>query len=607
MAEDTKNTIITFSIIGIIPVVWIALLLAPYLNDGLVGIINNISKITENPFNIILCENSLKTVFFFLLAYGLGIGVYLSTRKNYRKTEEHGSAKWGSAKKVNKKYKDNTDIYKNKVLTQNVCIGLDGRKHRRNLNTLVCGGSGAGKTRFYCKINLMQCNTSFVVLDPKGEMLRDTGKLLEKNGYVVKVLDLINMEKSHCYNPFVYLKNDNDVQKLVTNLFKSTTPKGSQSNDPFWDTAASMLLLSLVFYLKYEAPEDEQNFTMVMEMLRAGEVKEDDDMYLSPLDILFDRLETKDPEHIAVKYYRDYHSGSAKTLKSIQITLASRLEKFNLQSLSALTITDELELSTLGEKKTALFALIPDNDTSFNFIVSILYTQLFQQLFYTADHKYKGRLPVHVHFVMDEFANVSLPDDFDKILSVMRSREVSVSIILQNLAQLKALFEKQWESIVGNCDEFLYLGGNEQSTHKYVSELLGKETIDMNTYGKSTGHSGSYSTNYQIGGRELMTPDEVRMLDNKYAILFIRGERPVKDLKYDILKHPNVVYTTDGKEKAYEHGSINNSVASLVVDYNVENYNFKDIEEIAKDYEVIYCEDMDNYLNGKDEENEKGN
>ena len=607
MAEDTKNTIITFSVIGIIPVVWIALLLAPYLNDGLVGIINNISKITENPFNIKLCENSLKTVFFFLLAYGLGIGVYLSTRKNYRKTEEHGSAKWGSAKKVNKKYKDTTDIFKNKVLTQNVCIGLDGRKHRRNLNTLVCGGSGAGKTRFYCKINLMQCNTSFVVLDPKGEMLRDTGKLLEKNGYVVKVLDLINMEKSHCYNPFVYLKNDNDVQKLVTNLFKSTTPKGSQSNDPFWDTAASMLLLSLVFYLKYEAPEDEQNFTMVMEMLRAGEVKEDDDMYLSPLDILFDRLETKDPEHIAVKYYRDYHSGSAKTLKSIQIPLASRLEKFNLQSLSSLTITDELELSTLGEKKTALFALIPDNDTSFNFIVSILYTQLFQQLFYTADHKYKGRLPVHVHFVMDEFANVSLPDDFDKILSVMRSREVSVSIILQNLAQLKALFEKQWESIVGNCDEFLYLGGNEQSTHKYVSELLGKETIDMNTYGKSTGHSGSYSTNYQIGGRELMTPDEVRMLDNKYAILFIRGERPVKDLKYDILKHPNVVYTTDGKEKAYEHGSINNSVASLVVDYNVENYNFKDIEEIAKDYEVIYCEDMDNYLNGKDEENEKGN
>ena len=256
------------------------------------------------------------------------------------------------------------------------------------------------------------------------------------------------MERSFCYNPFVYLKSDNDVQKLVTNLFKSTTPKGSQSNDPFWDTAASMLLLALIFYLKYEAPENEQNFSMVMEMLRAGDVREDDDTYVSPLDVLFNKLETREPNHIAVKYYKDYHSGSAKTLKSIQITLASRLEKFNLESLASLTITDELNLIDLGEKNVALFALIPDNDTSFNFLVSILYTQLFQQLFYIADHKYRGALPKHVHFVMDEFANVSLPDDFDKILSVMRSRNISVSIILQNLAQLKALFEKQWESIV---------------------------------------------------------------------------------------------------------------------------------------------------------------
>lgn len=478
-------------------------------------------------------------------------------------------------------------------------IGLDGRKHRRNLNVLICGGSGAGKTRFYAKPNIMQCNCSFVILDPKGEILRDTGGLLEHKGYEVKVLDLINMDKSHCYNPFVYLKDDNDVQRLVTNLFKSTTPKGSQSNDPFWDTAASMLLLSLIFYLWYEAPEEEQNFTMVMEMLRAGDVKEDDDMYLSPLDLLFEKLENTNPDHIALKYYKDYHSGSAKTLKSIQITLASRLEKFNLRSLSMLTMTDELELSSLGEKKTALFALIPDNDTSFNFIVSILYTQLFQQLFYVADHKYKGSLPIPVHFVMDEFANVSLPDDFDKILSVMRSRQVSVSIILQNLAQLKSLFEKQWESIVGNCDEFLYLGGNEQSTHKYVSELLGKENLDLNTYGKSHGRNGNYSTNYQQTGRELLTPDEVRMLDNKYAILFIRGERPIKDLKYDILKHPNLEYTTDGKAKAYEHGKINNAIATIEVDYNIDNYNFTDIEEIAKDYEIISSEDIESYFKEK--------
>lgn len=401
------------------------------------------------------------------------------------------------------------------------------------------------------------------------------------------------MEKSHCYNPFVYLENDNDIQKLVTNLFKSTTPKGSQSQDPFWDTSASMLLLALIFYLHYEAPEDEQNFPMVMEMLRAGAIENEEENTNTALDRLFWDLEAKNPDHIALKYYYNYHSGAAKTLKSIQITLAARLEKFNLDSLAALTITDELDLRSLGERKTALFALIPDNDTSFNFLVSILYTQLFQQLFYSADHIHKGALPVPVHFLMDEFANVSLPDDFDKILSVMRSRGVSVSIILQNLAQLKTLFEKQWESIVGNCDEFLYLGGNEQSTHKYVSELLGKETIDTNTYGKSTGRSGNYSTNYQISGRELLTPDEVRMLDNQYAILFIRGERPVKDLKYDILKHPNVALTTDGKAKPYLHGvSTMESIGIEVLDINLDEVPETEYKETT--YELLSDEDFEN-------------
>ena len=598
MQEEKRKQQIILFILGIIPVIWLSLIIAPNIDGGLIDIIKKLTKALDNPFRITICENSLKTVLFLLVVYVIAILIYYSSRKNYRRNEEYGSAKWGSAKKICKKYIDKNNN-NSKILTQNVQIGLDGRKHRRNLNVLICGGSGAGKTRFYAKPNIMQCNCSFVILDPKGEILRDTGGLLEHKGYEVKILDLINMDKSHCYNPFVYLKDDNDVQRLVTNLFKSTTPKGSQSNDPFWDTAASMLLLSLIFYLWYEAPEEEQNFTMVMEMLRAGDVKEEDDMYLSPLDLLFEKLENTNPDHIALKYYKDYHSGSAKTLKSIQITLASRLEKFNLRSLSMLTMTDELELSSLGEKKTALFALIPDNDTSFNFIVSILYTQLFQQLFYVADHKYKGSLPIPVHFVMDEFANVSLPDDFDKILSVMRSRQVSVSIILQNLAQLKSLFEKQWESIVGNCDEFLYLGGNEQSTHKYVSELLGKENLDLNTYGKSHGRNGNYSTNYQQTGRELLTPDEVRMLDNKYAILFIRGERPIKDLKYDILKHPNLEYTTDGKAKAYEHGKINNSIATIEVDYNIDNYNFTDIEEIAKDYEIISSEDIKSYFKEK--------
>lgn len=592
-------------VLGLIPTIWLALLIAPSISGGLPQVMKDFPNLMGSPFHISWCDNSSKVILVFIFLYVMGISIYISTKKNYRRREEHGSAKWGNASVVNKKY-EQKPISNNKILTQNVKIGLNGKKHRRNLNVLVCGGSGAGKTRFYCKPNLMQTNTSFVVLDPKGEIVRDEGYLLEKKGYEVRVLDLINMEKSHCYNPFVYLKSDNDVQKLVTNLFKATTPKGSSSNDPFWDTAASMLLLALIFYLKYEAPEDEQNFPMVMELLRAGEVHEDDDTYISPLDVLFNRLESKEPDHIAVKYYRDYHSGSAKTLKSIQITLASRLEKFNLESLASLTATDELDLPSLGEKKVALFALIPDNDTSFNFLVSILYTQLFQQLFFLADHKYGGSLPIPVHFVMDEFANVSLPDDFDKILSVMRSREVSVSIILQNLAQLKALFEKQWESIVGNCDEFLYLGGNEQSTHKYVSELLGKETIDTNTYGKSSGRSGNYSTNYQISGRELMTPDEVRLLDNRYAILFIRGERPIIDFKYDVLKHPNVEFTTDGKEKPYKHGGTENAIASIIFDENVDNYDFTEIEEIANNFEVISSEDIDDYFKGKEEfKNEK--
>ena len=592
MKQDDKQSAVILSVIGILPVVWLALLIAPSVKGGLPEILPKLMTVFNNPFQIELCEDSLKTVLVLLLCYGFGIGIYFSTRRNYRRREEHGSAKWGDARAVNKKYCQ-TPKSENKLMTQNVSIGLNAKKHRRNLNTLVCGGSGAGKTRFYCKPNLMQANTSFVILDPKGEIVRDVGKLLEAKGYEIKVLDLISMEKSHCYNPFVYLRSDNDIQRLVTNLFKSTTPKGSQSNDPFWDTAASMLLLALVFYLHYEAPEDEQNIAIIMEMLRAGAIEDEEEPRPSPLDNLFSELEYENPDHIALKYYHSYHSGSAKTLKSIQITLAARLEKFNLESLASLTSTDELELETLGEKKTALFALIPDNDTSFNFLVSILYTQLFQQLFYSADHIHGGSLPIPVHFLMDEFANVSLPDDFDKILSVMRSRSVSVSIILQNLAQLKALFEKQWESIVGNCDEFLYLGGNEQSTHKYVSELLGKSTIDTNTYGKSEGRSGSYSTNYQISGRELLTPDEVRMLDNRYAILFIRGERPVLDFKYDILKHPNVALTADGKAGVYEHGEVKSDVATIEL-LSFDKYKAPETEVAETNYELLSDEDFEN-------------
>lgn len=591
---------IALYLFGILPVVWLALLIAPPLQDGLSGLIKNGGAVFARPFHIEWCEGSLKTALILLACYGLGLAIYLSSERNYRKREEHGSAKWGTPGTLNNKYANRKEPSKNKILTRKVAIGLDGRKHRRNLNVLVCGGSGAGKTRFYAKPNIMNANTSYVVLDPKGELLRDTGNLLEKKGYDIKVIDLINMEKSHCYNPFVYLRNDNDIQRLVTNIFKNTTPKGSQSQDPFWDQSAMMFLLALVFYLHYEAPENEQNFPMVMEMIRAGEVREDNENYQSPLDILFTRLAQKNPEHIAVKYYQSYHSGSGKTLKSIQITLISRLEKFNLESLASITQYDEMELWSLGEKKTAVFAVIPDNDSSFNFIVGMLYTQLFQQLYYQADVVHGGRLPIHVHFVMDEFANVALPDEFEKLLATMRSREISVSIIVQNLAQLKALFEKQWESIVGNCDEFLYLGGNEQSTHEYVSKLLGKETIDMDTYGHTRGRNGHYTRNMQLGGRELLTPDEVSRVDNRYALLFIRGEQPIQDEKYEVTKHPNAYLTTDGGGEPYRHGEDSRSFATIIY----QKDNIEDAEElgdVSTDSFELLTEDELNDIFSKEE------
>lgn len=606
MKQDkfSKTNLIIYAC-GTLPVAWFGLLVAPYLDGGIVSIVKNLSEVFSHPFHISFCEDSLKTVLIFVLIYALCIGIYLSNERNYRRREEHGSAKWGKPETLRKKYADKR-TFENKILTQNTFIGLDGRQHRRNLNVLVCGGSGAGKTRFYAKPNIMQANTSFIILDPKGEMLRDTGSLLKSKNYEIKILDFINMDKSDCYNPFAYIKDDNDIQRLVTNLFKNTTPKGSQSQDPFWDQTASMLLKALISFLHYEAPPEEQNFSMVLDMIRQGDVSEETEDLISPLDVLFERLERRDPDHIALKYYRSYHKGAAKTLKSIQISLLARLEKFDLNTLASITQTDEMELNTISERKTAVFCVIPESDTSFNFVIGMLYTQLFQQLYYQADFVHGGRLPVHVHFIMDEFSNVALPDDFDKLLATMRSREISVSIIIQNMAQLKALFEKQWESIVGNCDEFLYLGGNELSTHEYVSKLLGKETIDTNSYGQSKGRNGNYSTNYQLSGRELLTPDEVRMLDNKFALLFIRGERPIMDLKYDVLKHSNVALTTDGKAQAYRHGFSDHSVGELFfTEMQGGNAEEPQEEDTNTDYVIYSSEEIEELLREMEDPDEK--
>ena len=583
MRKD-KQVELVFYFVRAVFIAWLSVLVAPCIHEGLFDAIIYLNEAMNSPYSFELCQDTLKCILISESIYSFSYLTYYYNRKNYRRNEEYGSAKWANNKAVNKKYAEK-DYYSNKILSQNVRIGLDGRRHRRNLNTLVIGGSGAGKTRFFGKPNLMQCNTSFVVLDPKGEQLRDVGNLLEKEGYVIKVVDLINMNRSHCYNPFRYIKDDKDVLKLITNLIRNTTPKGSQTNDPFWEKSETALLEALCLYLLHEAPEEEQNFTMVMEMIAAAEVKEDDEEYQSPLDELFERLEIRNPNSLALKQYKIYKQAAGKTAKSILISVGVRLSAFNLESIASLTATDELELDLVGERKTAIFAVIPDNDSTFNFLIGMLYTQLFQMLYYQADIVHGGALPVPVHFLMDEFANVALPDEFDKLLSTMRSRLIFVSIIIQNLAQIKGLYKDSWESIVGNCDTLYYLGGNEQSTHKFMSEYLGKETLDTNTYGKSSGRSGNYSTNYQQAGRELLTPDEVRLLDNDYGLLFIRGERPVFDKKYDILKHPRINETTDGNAKPYLHGKIK---------YSIDDW--QNILLSDREYELLSDEDMDNYF-----------
>ena len=517
-------------------------------------LLDRLTAAMNNPTHITLNEYSLKAVLIFLFLYAMGIGVYFSSRENRRPGIEYGSARWGNVKSVVKRYMDK-DSYKNIILSQNMRLGLNAKKHRRNLNVLVVGGSGAGKTRFYAKPNLMQCNTSFIVADPKGEMLRSIAPLLIENGYDIKVFNLIEPENSDGYNPFVYIRKDEDVIKLISNLIQNTTPKNASQNDPFWEKSEIALDSALMLYLLHEAPPEEQTFEMLMFLIENAATVEDEDEsgYQSPVDILFQGLEDEKPEHIAVRQYKIFKQASGKTAKSILISAAVRLAAFNLPEIAKMTSYDNLDIGTLGERKRAIFCVIPDNDNSFNYLVGMLYTQAFQALYFNADNNHGGELPIPVHIVMDEFANVALPDNFERILATMRSRRISVSIIIQNMAQLKALFKDSWENITGNCDTLLYLGGNEQSTHEYISKMLGKETIDTRTRGITKGQHGSSNTNYQNAGRELLTLDEVRLLDNSNALIFIRGERPLIDKKFDILSHPNIAKTADGKAVPYKH------------------------------------------------------
>ena len=529
-------------------VVWAALLIAQSLDGGLPGIIGNLAAAMEHPFRIRWTQHSLVSILLCTVAYIMGICFYISEQGRTREGEEHGSAAWASPRQVNAMFAQK----ENKLLTKNVRLGLDTHKHRRSLNVLVIGGSGAAKTRSYVKPNILEANTNYVITDPKSEVLLATGGYLKEKGYDIRVLNLVNLEESDGYNPFRYIRDEKDALRLVNNLIQATTPKGSHESDPFWTKAETALLQAIILMLWQEAPEYEQNFSMVMRVLEYAEVKEEDEEYVSPLDLLFQAIEREKPDSVAVRQYKVFKMAAGKTSKSILVSTAVRLAPFNLPQIKAITDRDDMDLYTLGEQKCALYAVIPDNDTTFNFLVSLLYSQAFQALYYSADQIHHGALPCHVHFVLDEFAAMPLPG-FTRELATMRSRNISASTIIQNMAQIKELYKDSWETIPGNSDTILYLGGNEASTHKYISEALGKSTIDTKTHGQTKGRSGSYSTNFQMSGRELLTPDEVRGLDNRYAILFIRGAKPVLDLKYELMDHPAIRHTVDGGGPPYIH------------------------------------------------------
>jgi type IV secretion system protein VirD4 len=521
--------------------------------------VNNLTEVISYPLRDYYNEYTLKAVGIAEFIYAIVMAMYYTSQRSMMPGREFGTARLATPKEINKVIKDKDDS-KNRILSQNVRMSLDTRKTKLNDNVLIIGGSGAGKTFYEVKPNLMQRNSSFIVTDPKGEILRSEGEMLKANGYNVKVINLLEMDKSDCYNPFVYLREETDVVKLVTNIMSNTTPKNASSSDPFWDKAEGLFLQSLFYYVWLETPIAKRNMATVMELIGKAEVTEKDKP--SELDKQMSFLEHTSPlgaNHPAVKQYKKCMRGAGDTIRSIIISANSRLAKLENKQVLRLLSKDDLNLAELGtgvsndgKTKTALFCVIPDSDKSYNFIIGMLYTQIFQELYYQADFNYGGRLPIHVTFMLDEFANVALPDDYCSLLSTMRSREISSIIIIQNLAQIKALFKDTWETIPGNCDTLVYLGGNEQSTHEYISKLLGKATIDKKSTGESRGRQGSSSRNYDVLGREIMTPDEVRKMDNSKCLIFIRGLDPVLDGKYFTPKHPIFSQTADGDGKPYE-------------------------------------------------------
>ena len=569
-------------------VLWLAAIAAYAYEDGmnLFQWMGRFSQVLERPFSIGWTAHTPKFMLVSLIIYAFGIALYYSGRENRRPGEEYGSAKWGDPKALCQKYMDHQHKEANIILTQRVRLGMDGYKTQRNMNILVIGGSGSGKTRYFCKPGLYSANCSYLVTDPKGELLKAAGGLLLSLGYEVRVFNLIDPEQSDCYNPFVYVREEKDVLSLIDNLIKNTTPRNASSNDPFWEKAEVALDSALMLYLIHEAPQDEQNFETMIYMMNFADVREEDEQYRSPLDMLFRALEEEQPAHVAVKQYKVFKQAAGKTAKSILVTAAVRLAAFNIPQYAAMTSMDEMDFGSLGERKRAIFCVIPVNDSSMNYLVGMLYTQCFQELYRRADLKYNGRLPVPVRVLQDEWANVAQPESYPKILATCRSYNIGLNIIVQNVQQIKALYEKEHESIIGNCDTLLFLGGgNEPASLEFIVKLLGRETLATRTRGLTKGRNGSSTTNYQQTGRDLMTIDEVRKLDTNKAILFIRGEDPVIDRKYNLKRHPNIKLTSDGKAKPYIHKP------QGVPDYALPDlpYAFRSLD----DYEFIDTEDTE--------------
>ena len=510
------------------------------------------SEVLKRPSLLRWTPYTVKCIIVVLLLCAFAVLLYRSDREKRRPGGEYGTAKWEAAETMNQKYADKDGP--NVILTQHVSIGMDGYKHQRNLNVLVVGGSGSGKTRYFCKPGLMDANCSYLVVDPKGEMLRSTGHFLKSQGYDIKVFDLIHPRQSDGYNPFRYIREEPDVLKLMDNLVKNTTPPKGASNDPFWEKAEIALDSALMLYLLSEAPKEEQTFEMLMFMLNSAQASEEDEQFQSPLDLLFQSLEDREPDHLAVKQYKVYKKAAGKTAKSILITAGVRLTAFIFPQYAAIMQEDEMDFGSLGERKRAIFCITPVNDGSMNYLVSMLFTQCFQELYLRADERYDGRLPVPVRVIQDEWANVPQPDSYPKVLATCRSYNIGIDIIVQNIQSIKARYRDEYQSIIGNCDTLLFLGGgNEPESLEFMSKLLGKETISIRTRGQTRGRSGSSSINYQLTGRELMTPDEIRRMPTREALLLIRGESPVRDRKYNIKKHPNYRYTQDGGAKPYIH------------------------------------------------------